>query len=628
MRDDGLWGQWRQGALAIRALSHIGVAAESSRGRSPRVRGALLAASLGLDAWVAFRPRHGARRAVGEILLGMADVAAWSWLARDEAAHVRGLVFATLAPNAMETGFRLGAGTTTVPVIEPAVEWRPVITPSIRAWARARIARARRVPPNTDGAPGLPRVDVARALRVVGRVTSDAAPLLAAMVVTRRRRGAAIGTEPVVWTAIGAVAGYALARTRAAAQASTTRLWEHRTAYLIDEARIRSRVQSALVHNVTEIDPKAMLTLLERAGSTSAQRALDELTSTPVASVSNATEQGITLAATVDLRAVTPESFRTRWVPRSQVRIIRDAMATIDRELDRELDRVDARTPDDDEVTVVAADPRRLVLSYRGVTIEAHQPVPDLAIRLEPTVWVVLASAVLTAFSGFASEDHATPTAFAAALALQALAIRRVLTTPPIERRGDRTTAMLLTASSLLLDVSVARRRPLPSFDPRTGERIETCAGTAATQPVMMLLGTSWHDLRAEGPLLLGAALAGWGLSLRPWFGRSWHSLVVEGAFLVMPLLANLGVGVRTDHEANLLDAALQKRLSERIDAAARVEAQGEVQRFVDQLDVVIAELPGLHPGLTEADVDEIISAYRAERDRITTGDPLELIGW
>lgn len=620
MRDDGLWGQWRRGALAIRALSHIGVAAESARGRSPRARSALLAYSLAVDAWVAFRPRRTQRRSVAETLLNVVDVTAWSWLVREEPVHLRGLVFATLAPNTMETGFRLGAGTTTVPVIEPAKQWRPLVSPSLRGWLR------RTSNPSAAGTRTTtrPRVNGARALELVGNVAVDAAPLVGAMMASRRTRGATMGLEPVVWAAIGAVAGYGLARTRAGAQANTTRLWESRTSYLIEEARIRSRVQSALVHNITEIDPKAMLSLLERAGSVAAQRSLDDLTKLPSSTVSSATDKGITLAATVDLRSITPSGHRTRWVPKDQVRVIRDAIAEIDDLLGPSGDD----TPDDDRVEVVAADPRRVVLAYRGVTIEARQPVPDLAIRLEPTVWVVFASAGLTFFSGISSPDRPTPGALLSAFALHAVAIRRTLTAAPADRRGDRTTAALLTAASLVLDTSIARRTPNLSIDPVTGEPVEVCAGTSATQGVMMLLGTSWHDLNREGPFLLLVGVAGWIASLRPWLGRTWHSVVVEAAFLFMPLLANLGVGARTDHEANLLDEVLQDRLSTAIEAAARMEAEHEVRRFVDQLDVVIAELPRLHPGLTDTDVTEIVDAYRAERARITSVDALELIGW
>lgn len=606
MGDEGLWEQWRRAALAIRALAHISVAAESTHSRPVGLRAGMLGASLAADVWIARRRHTSRRRRPVETLINVLDVAAWSSLTRRDPIHMRGLTFATLAPNAMEAAFRLRAGTRALPVLEPAAPWRPLAGPV------------------ADGGPES-TADAARRLGVfAGRILVDALPSIVTMAVVRHRRGLRLGLGPFAWVAAGAVGGFTLARIRDRAQADTTAVWEERTRYLIEEARIRSRVQSALVHNITAVDPKALLTYLERAGSVRAGHVLDEIATAPATAVSNARADGLTLSAAVDRRAIRPEMHQTRWIPRAQVRMIRDAMARIDEQLEPWGD--DA--PDDGEVTVASATSTALVLSYRGRTVEAAQPVPDLAIRLEPTTWPIVASWVLTAATTLPSTDRASAPAFVFAFAAHGVALARLLRKPAMERRADRVTGALLSVSALVMDISIGQNRPVEFIDPETGERVEENAGTTATQAVMMLLGTSWHDLRSEAPVMLGVALAGWIYSLRLGQGRSLHSTIAEAAFLVMPLLANLGTGRWTRVEAELLDETLQARLSATIADTARIEARDEIGRFVAQLDCVIAELPRLHPSLSDAEVDEIIATYTAERDRIARTDPLELIGW
>ncbi|MBS1849010.1 MAG: hypothetical protein JST73_12110 [Actinobacteria bacterium] len=638
MSDDGVWAQWRIGGPAVRILAHIGVAVEETHGRSARRRAGMLAYSLIVDSRFARSRRTCRHRNILDIAADVVDVTGWSLLTRDRPDHLRALAVATIASNLFDTGFRLGAGTTSVPVIEPARPWRPLRRPRDDGSDRT----ADRDGPRNVDSRGRSAIDLARALEILVDVAVEALPLGTAMWAARRRDGRRVGIEPILWTVLGACGGYGLARTRARAQASVIALWERRTGSLLEQSRVRSRVQAALIHNHARIDPKGMLAMLERAGSSSARHALDELSAAPRTKVRQATELGLLLGAAVDLREVVPPMYRTRWLPRDQVRTIRDEIARIDQML-----RYVDDPPPDDLVDVLASDPGILTLEYRGYRIEAAQPRPDLAIRLEPTVWVVLASAALTLANTVTESDRSSGAALLLAFALQGAAAVRLATTEPIDRRGDRITAALLTASALVLDLSVAfgTRRGSDAVDDGsrettatlrpiarpTGEAAipsEACFGTAATQPVMLLLGTSWNDLRAEGPVLLGAALIGWALSLRPWAGRSWHSAIVEAAFMVMPFVAMLGAGSRTEHEAKLLDASLRVELSRTIEAQARIEAETEIARFVSQMNVVIDELPARHPGLTDDEVAVIIDAYRTERDRIADADPLELIGW
>ncbi len=608
MVEEGLWGQWHRGAHAIRSLAHIAVAAESTHGRSPGARAALLVGSLTSDAIIARRRRTTRRRAVVETLVNVADVGAWSWLTRHDPVHMVGLTFATLAPNLMESAFRLRAGTTAVPVVTPPSPWQPLRFRTTRDESRSVVLGE----------------SARRLAGFVGELLVDALPTVTAMTAVRRGRGLRTGSAPFVWAVISVLGGSTLARVRDRAQQDTTEVWDRRTRYLIEEARIRSRVQSALVHNVAEVDPKALLTFLERAGSVPAGAVLDDIADAPIDAVSDAAADGLTLSATVDQRSLVPSSAVTRWVPRSQVRMIRDAMAAID----ERLVPLGDDAPDDDEVVVVADEPHRLVLSYRGARVEAAQPVPDLAIRLEPTLWPVLASAVLTLSRTLPGAERPGPAATALALVAHTVALTRLLRTPPMERRADRVTAALLLASTLAIDVSVGRNVPLGTVHPLTGERVEENAATSPGQGMMMLLGASWHDLRREAPYLLAVTVAGWLYSLRIGQRRSLHSAIGEAAFLFMPLFANLGTGDRTRAEAELLDRVLQERLSATIADTARVEARVEIDRFLSQLDCVIDELPRLHPSLSDDEVAEVVATYTAERARVATTDPLELIGW
>src|SRR5690625_5036981 len=116
MVSGGVFDQHRQATLAIRSLSHLSAAVQSSRGTSPTARTLMLAASLAGDVAMARRAVRTHRSRTFEIALNALDAAAWACVSDEDPLNTRTAVIATVVSCAMETGFRLGAGTEAVPV--------------------------------------------------------------------------------------------------------------------------------------------------------------------------------------------------------------------------------------------------------------------------------------------------------------------------------------------------------------------------------------------------------------------------------------------------------------------------------------------------------------------------------
>ncbi len=597
----------------------------------------MLAASLAGDVAMARRAVRTHRSRTFEIALNALDAAAWACVSDEDPLNTRTAVIATVVSCAMETGFRLGAGTEAVPVIDPTRPWRPAWHPRIRQRLRRRSRRDDRAwmpAAVTDGeAAARPEpfgVDVSRLIQVAVEFLIDVLPPYMALVVGRRRRGLRTGFGAFGWAGLATAGGYGLARGRADAQHVTRELWDERTSYLLAEARVQSRVQSVLMHNVARVDPKGILAYLERAGSSRAGAVLDESGGAPERVTAAAEAQGLTLAAAVDLRTIEPPEHRIRWMSEAQVRHIRDEMERIDTSLESE----DATDRPDDRVTVVRADGRNLVLDYRGSQIDVVRPTPQLVIRLEPTIPGLAASSLWTLSTALELFGAAPRWAAVTATALQWCATWRLASQPALERRGDRFTAVLVTASTLLLNTAIARssrRRHGDAADPGTdgvaGRGTIACAATGATQALSLLVGGSWDDLRAERYWLVGLAGAAWLVGARPLRRLSWQQSVTELAFLAMPALASATIGSKTRREAHVLDDALHSRLTESVERTARAEARSQIRLFTEQLRCVVDELPGLHPGLADAEVDDIVAAHRSELDRIQALDPLDAIG-
>lgn len=608
----GILDQWRQGALAIRALAHVGAAAQSRPNVPGSQRAMALSASLVGDLLVASGAGTARRRRSMELLVNTVDGAVWALLAPGHPIFARVGVIATVVPTALETGFRLGAGTEAVPVMQPPVPWTAAWDPPL-----PRLLSLRGTGWSSLTAKGIPRPVPSRFARLAWEVGRDVGPPLAAMALARRSHGQRLGIGTLGWVGFAFAGGYALARSRDDAQRSTTVTWDERTKATIDEARVGSRVHAALVHNVATVDPKAMLRHLAGAGSERAGRTLDEMRAIPVDTLRRFESHGTLLRQAAEKRPISPGREGTRWVQNVQVRQLRRAIERID---DSRGDEESA----DDGLRVVHARGAELVVEYRGERITLTRAVPELILRLEPTLPALVLGATWTAITVLPSLGSAPVWAVVPALGLQGLAIRRLLDQEALARRCDRTTAWLVAGSTVICDAAIGRfQRNV--VDPGGAA---LCPGTGATQTLVLLLACNWRDLRRDRLVLSGLAAAGWLFAIRKPTPRAARVYVVELAFLLMPAFATASVGADTRREAEALDEHLDRRLAERVDAAARTAATEELQTFIDQIQTVIDELPRHPGGLDPTEQEEIRSRYQDEIDRLAGSDPLAVINW
>ncbi len=556
----------------------------------------------GLRAWLARNP---SRNRVADRALDFADSYLWGSVADAHRTAVRSAVVANLAPTLMETGFRLGSAL--------------VATSRSESDERKEQRQAdASTHATTITANGSSRTSV----NVSRSIVADALPALAGLALARWPSRLPVGNGPLGWGALSLASGFAIGRLRAQAQESTRESWRKRTNHLIWDARIRSRVQTALVHNAAHIDPKGLLAFLERAGSSRAGQILDLATSDPRITLAAHADRGTTLAATVDFRAIIPDTHRIRWLGRPQVQQLRDDIAAIDQTRSR-ADNGTLLGDNDGVVHVISANAQKLVLRYRGEIIEASLPTPELTVRLEPTVPALMVSSIWTSLTAWESFGSAPAPIVLSAVAAQWAAIRHLLLLPIADRRGDTTSALLVAGSTLAVDIAVGLRAQQD-----LSAKNDAFAGTGATLPLMLLLGGSWHDLPKLRWYLVACALGGWVFALRALHDKSWNRILQEALFVSMPAAASWGIAIHTRRDAQNLDEELHAQLSEDIRRFAHVESAQQLSSFIAQLDTVIDELPELHPGLDDNEVTQILAAFRAERERVTGADPLTLIGW
>lgn len=647
----------------MRGLGHIGAAslAASARRRGERWPVAAgLAASLVADGWLATRAGSPRRDRRVELAVNLADAALWAKLSPSGAAAMRSAVVASLVPTAIETGYRLGAGTEAVPVLEPVLPWEPAWDPPM--------PRVLSLPWSTITRPGgfhrfraalgadrLPHPRLRRAGWLVGQVAADLVLPLAAAAAIRRRDGQPAGLGLSGWPAFGAVGGFALARTRDDAQRSTRQVWQRRCDGILVEQRLEAQVHAALAHNFLHPDPRALLTILAEVGSEPAAAALarwSEATSHVVHA--DGSDGGTTLHGALEGRLVIPAEDRYRYVAEDQLLPIREWIAAAEEALEFALDDGsddqpgvdrseaeaaldDAADPehllDDDAepeeapptpVEVVSTWGRRMTLRYGTSELRLERAVPELAIRLEPTVPGLCVGMVWSSLTALPSVGGAPVAAAGTAVALQGAAIWRLITRTALERRADRTTLGLVTAGAVIVDVAVGLRQRVL----RGPAGVPVCPGTGATQPLFLLLAANWRDLGRERWAAAGIGLGAWAFAFFTAGHRDRGLLANELAFLAMPAAAAASMSADTRREAEHLDATLDRWLATELDAEARRLAAEHVDAYLLALDTVIAELehPALDFGPTQ--VARVRRDYEAEAQRLRGVDPLEVINW
>lgn len=600
MREGGIFEQWRQGTLAMRSLAHLSAAVESSRGRNGRARVITYLASSASDLAIAQHAGGRDRNPTREAFLNTVDAGLWAYWARDAPEFLRTTVIATAVPSLIETGFRLGAGTAAVPVMEPSLPWRPLVR-------------------HRDGGQSGWTIDWPRARTVGAALARDGLPPLVGMAIGRRVRGGRLGFGPAGWMLFAAVGGYALARSRADAQERTTRLWQTRTASAIAEARVESRVRTALVHNSnSSVDPKSLLTQMAAAGSEPARRALSDIRSEGVDALHEFRNEGTTLFLAADRRTIVPPADRLRWVTNEQSALLRRYINEIDSKVGEREDI------DTESLRVIRARGPELVVEYCGESIALSRPVPEMVIRLDPTLAAVALGMVWTATNVLPTVGGAPAWAVAPALGLQAAALRRVRDRPVLVSHLDQVTAGLVGGAALAIDLAVAStQKQLTSSG-----GLSLCPGTGATQPLAVLLAAGWRHLGWERWALAGMGAVGFALAFRLPGHRSFASLVEQVAFVLMPAAAAATVGADAAREAYALDNHLDDQLAADVEHAARVTARLELDDYLRQLQVVVDDLGLLHRDLTADQISRTLARYGREIERIRTLDPLQVISW
>jgi hypothetical protein len=621
----------------MRGLGHVGAAslAASARRRGERWPVAVgLVVSLVADGWLATKAGSPQRDRRVELAVNLVDAALWAKLSPSGAAAMRSAVVASLVPTAIETGYRLGAGTEAVPILDPALPWEPAWDPPMPRmlslpWSKVTrpggIQRFRAA----LGADRLPLPRPGRAVWLVGQVAADLALPFAAAAAIRRRDGQPAGLGLSGWPAFGAVGGFALARTRDDAQRSTRQVWQRRCDGILVEQRLEAQVHAALAHNFLHPDPRALLTILAGAGSEPAAEALarwSEATSHVVHA--DGSDGGTTLHGALEGRPVIPAEDRYRYVAEDQLLPIREWIAAAEEALEVEaedgLDDLEHEEVPPTPVEVVSTWGRRMTLRCGTSELRLAREVPELAIRLEPTVpglWVGMIWSSLTALPSIGGAPVA---AAGSAVALQGAAIWRLITRTALERRADRTTLGLVTAGAVIVDVAVGLRQRVL----RGPAGVPVCPGTGATQPLFLLLAANWRDLGRERWAAAGVGLGAWAFAFFAAGHRDRGLLANELAFLAMPAAAVATMSADTRREAEHLDATLDRWLATELDAEARRLAAEHVDAYLLALETVVSELehPALDFGPTQA--ERVRRDYAIEARRLRSADPLEVINW
>jgi hypothetical protein len=431
-----------------------------------------------------------------------------------------------------------------------------------------------------------------------------------------------MGPAPIGWSAFAAVGGYALARLRDDAQRSTRAAWEDRTAQLVEEHRLTSHMQGALLHNLAAIDPKSLLLALAREGSTAADACLQELRAAPVEALARTAREGTTLSNAAEQRTIVPAEDGYRWVPNAQVAALRAAIEAIDDELDAA--PAGRSVPDDDTIRVRSTSGPNLVVEYRGRPIELARPVPDLPVRMDPAVGTLVLGMAWTVISTIPSLGKAPLRGVVPALGLQGVALYRLASKTARERRSDRTTLLLVMASVVVVDAAIGLCQER-IVDDRGGA---LCPGTGATAPLSLLLASSWADFGPERWWAAAVGGAAWAFALRAPGPRALAVTANELAFVLMPAGAATTMGDDARREAEALDHRLDRLLADRVASDSREAAREEIAHFARALQTVLDELERFDLDFDPDTMQEVRSVYAAELERLATTDPLDVINW
>jgi hypothetical protein len=455
---------------------------------------------------------------------------------------------------AMETGYRLGAGTEAVPVVDPS---RPF-------------------PPRRDqfavvGLEGVARVLLPH-LAVHGRF---------------RRRGLRLHPFEGVW-ALGMLGGqFGLARYRDRLHRGARRQWWDRAEAQVLLEQRAAAAQAALASNPAH-DFKKHLTLLGVAGSERARLAAGEQADHPRQVLERS--QGTTLLWAALGIPVEPPELAATWISEDQRRVLDARIDAIDDEMD---DAADEGPPL--RLDVVTLHGTRVHLRYRGADIHLANPAPQLEAALDPVSLSLVVGAGWKLLNALDPELR-IPLRYVLPGVLGDLAVAAVC------ERGRRcadarrfTWAVVGSlATSIVCDAGLAAAGPL-----RPPQRTDAVPATAPALGSLAMIGTCEGHV---APWLTGVGIAGtvgkWLLMARVVDPRSRDVVVRELLSLWQGWAAPRGLAASTAAESSALETSLQEGFQEAVRSARGRAMLAEVERAEQQVDLVEVELARLREDL------------------------------
>lgn len=533
---------------ALRVGGHVNVAL-AGRVAGPGRRAGLIAAGLLGDAvhrrWLERDHRH---HPYLRGALDTAEVALWTLATgRSDSAAFWAQQAHVVAP-ALETGFRLGAGTTAIPV--------PV--------------GSRSFPPRGRDA-----------VRSVAELTATTLAPLATHVLVRRWSGWRWRAYDAFAPVFATVGPLGLARYRARMQRQAREEWWVRATVEVEREIERARASSA-VRASPGHDFKKNLTVLGWSGSEACRTAAHQQAERPRLRAVGA--DGTTVFGAALGIPVEPADRRAVWISDDQRRVLDRFIDEVDVELETRapLPRLD----------VLGVDGTTVRIRYRGRRLDLVNPPPRLEVGLDSMVPTLIVSLVWKALSATAIGHRWDRRFLSAAVALD------VVTALGYERARRRavpgrfTVTLLMTvASSVLAGIGIARS-DVPDQDP-SGQEQFVASFSAFSVLAMVAASHGQVDRRLRSAAAL-IAVVQWAVLSLP--GRSRPPLMVAAEAVAgwQALIAPRGLSSHVAAEAEALERELQDELQERVRNARTEAADEELATFRSQLDLVESELARL----------------------------------
>lgn len=452
---------------------------------------------------------------------------------------------------AMEAGYRLGAGTEAVPVVDPSRPFPP------------------------------------RGRQLVEVVAEGMASVAAPHLVARwrfGRRGLRMHPFEGIW-ALGMLGGqFGLARYRDRLHADARRAWWERAQHQV-QLEQRGAAAQAAIANTPAHDVKKHLTLLGVSGSELARRAASEQSDHPRTVL--AQSSGTTLLRAALGIPVEPSHLASTWISEDQRQVLDELIDGIDAELED-------RGPQP-SIEVLEIEGTRIHLLYRGRRIDLANPAPTLEAALDPVSLSLLVGAGWKLLNAL---DPGVRLPLRYVLPGVAVDLGFAATCERARRRGDpgRFTVAVIGSlvSSTVSDLGIWRAGP-----PGPGPRADAIPATGSALGALAMIGIC--EGRVPGWLARAGALgilAKWGAMAGVVGRRNRRELALELISLWQGWAAPRGLAASTAAESQVLESTLQRGFQEAVRTARRSAYVAEVDRAERQVDLVDAELARLREDL------------------------------